>query len=127
MPEPQDDNDPAELMARREEGQSLWGLARRRLPEAQFQALWLRYAEDMSVAGVAQVLRKTQTHVKVLLFRARRTLACELKAGHESGPPTGRVALQATEEGNRGQGSGAVELSRALVTPEPCGARKGPL
>jgi RNA polymerase sigma-70 factor (ECF subfamily) len=127
MPETQDDNDPAELMARREDGQSLWGLARRRLPEAQFQALWLRYAEDMSVAGVAQVLRKTQTHVKVLLFRARRVLSRELKAGHSFGPPTAHVALQAAGERDRGQGSGAVELSRALVNPEPCAARKGPI
>ena len=116
MPEPQDDNDPSELLARREEGQSLWGLARRRLPEAQFQALWLRYAEDLSVAGVAQVLHKTQTHVKVLLFRARRVLARELKAGHASGLPTGSMALQS-----------AVEMSGALASPEPCDARKGPL
>ena len=92
MPEPQDNNDPSELLARREEGQSLWGLARRRLPEAQFQALWLRYAEDLSVAGIAQVLHKTQTHVKVLLFRARQVLARELKAGRASGLRTGSMA-----------------------------------
>jgi RNA polymerase sigma-70 factor, ECF subfamily len=80
MPELPDLVDPSELLARREERENLWQLARRRLPEAQFQALWLRYAEDMSVAGIARVLGKTQTHVKVLLFRARNTLARELKA-----------------------------------------------
>jgi RNA polymerase sigma-70 factor (ECF subfamily) len=116
MPEPQDDDDPAELLARQEERQGLWGLARRRLPEAQFQALWLRYAEDLSVAGIAQVLHKTQTHVKVLLFRARRVLARELKAGHASGLRTGSMLMQS-----------AVDLSGALVSPEPCVARKGPL
>ena len=80
MPEPPDLADPAELLAQREDRQSLWQIARRRLPEAQFQALWLRYAEDMSVAGIARVLRKTRTHVKVLLFRAREVLRHDLKA-----------------------------------------------
>ena len=80
MPELPDLADPAELLAQREDRQNLWQIARRRLPEAQFQALWLRYAEDMSVAGIARVLRKTQTHVKVLLFRAREVLRHELKA-----------------------------------------------
>lgn len=81
LPELADDNDPAELLVRQEERENLWGLARRRLPGPQFEALWLRYAEGMSVAVIAQVLSKTQTHVKVLLFRARRVLAGALKAG----------------------------------------------
>ena len=136
MPELSDNDDPAELLARQEERQSLWGLARRRLPESQFQALWLRYAEDMSVAGVAQVLRKTQTHVKVLLFRARRVLARELKAGRVSGQPTGpvtsvavsgkkRTVLPFVNERIGGQGRCVVELPGALASTVPCGARKG--
>ena len=60
------------------------------LPEGQFQALWLRYAEDMRVAQIARVLGKTQTHVKVLLFRARRKLAVEL----ESVPPQPALAAK---------------------------------
>jgi hypothetical protein len=32
----------------------------------------------MAIAEIARVLRKTQTHVKVLLFRARQTLAHEI-------------------------------------------------
>lgn len=79
LPELADDQDPAELLARREARADLWQLARRHLPLAQFEALWLYYAEDMDVAETARVLRKTQTHVKVLLFRARRTLARELQ------------------------------------------------
>ena len=136
MPELSDNDDPAELLARQEERQSLWGLARRRLPESQFQALWLRYAEDMSVAGVAQVLRRTQTHVKVLLFRARRVLARELKAGRVSGHPTGpvtsvavpgkkRTVLPFVNERIGGQGRCVVELPAALASTVPCGARKG--
>jgi len=100
MPELADTNDPAELLAVREERQDLWRLARRLLPELQFQALWFKYAEDMDVSQVARVLGKTRTHVKVLLFRARRTLADKIdglrvgtelrpnnRAGAEIGPP----------------------------------------
>ena len=74
-----DADDPSKLLAQQEDRQNLWEVARRILPEAQFQALWLRYAEEMEVAQVAQVLRKTRTHIKVLLFRARQTLGRELE------------------------------------------------
>ncbi len=87
VPELSDPDDPAELLARQEDRQNLWQLARRRLPQPQFQALWLKYAEAMSVAEVAQILRKTRTHVKVLLFRARQTLGRELRVGQASRLP----------------------------------------
>jgi len=86
-----DEADPGELLARQEERQRLWGLARRRLTEPQFEVIWLRYVEGMSVADIAGVLRKTQTHVKVLLFRARQVLARELRAGQGT-PSAGGVA-----------------------------------
>ena len=78
LPDQPDDNDPSELIARREEEQNLWQLARERLGKNQFQALWLHYAEDMDVAQIAQVLGKTRVHVKVILFRARQVLGREL-------------------------------------------------
>jgi RNA polymerase sigma-70 factor (ECF subfamily) len=80
VPEELDPEDPAESLARRDEARDLWHRARRLLPDGQFQALWLRYAEDMDIAQVSTVLGKTQTHVKVLLFRARHALAGELTA-----------------------------------------------
>ena len=80
VPEESDHTDPAELLARREDARDLWHRARAKLPDTQFQSLWLRYAEDMDIAQIAGVLGKTQTHVKVLLFRARQTLADELEA-----------------------------------------------
>jgi RNA polymerase sigma factor (sigma-70 family) len=137
LPELRDEDDPAELLARQEERQNLWGLARRRLPDAQFEVLWLRYVEGMSVADIAQVLRKTQTHVKVLLFRARRGLARELKPVGASGLATGRIAGRAVlereagrlsvEEGRRaGQGMRAVELTGVMAGEAPRAATKGP-
>lgn len=78
LPERTDENDPAELLARHEDRQQLWQFACRCLPENQYQALWLRYVEDMDVAQIAQVLGKTRMYVKVLLFRARQILGCKL-------------------------------------------------
>jgi len=79
LPELADADDPSVLLARREAGQSLWAIARRALRPAQFQALWLRYAEELSVRDIARVLGKTRPHVKVLLFRGRSLLGRELR------------------------------------------------
>jgi RNA polymerase sigma-70 factor (ECF subfamily) len=138
VPEQMDNNDPAELLTRQEERQDLWTLARRRLPESQFQALWLRYAEDMSVARIAQVLRKTQIHIKVLLFRARQTLGRDLRARQvpslpiardDSRPARGMAASGSTinEVVNRRRVSQVVRFSGALVGSQPASARKGPV
>jgi RNA polymerase sigma-70 factor (ECF subfamily) len=95
VPDMPDLDDPAELLARKEESAAIWECARRLLPEIQFQALWLRYANEMSIRQVAQVLRKTRTHVKVLLFRARRRLITE--RGH-SCPQQSRIAQRSGRE-----------------------------
>jgi len=68
-------DDPGEELARVEEHHALWRLARLHLSETQFQALWLRYVEDLDLADTARVLGKTVTHTKVILFRARQILA----------------------------------------------------
>lgn len=74
-----DTNDPAELLAVEDERRQLWSVAHRILPRSQFDALWLHYIEDLRIADVASVLRRPQTYVKVLLFRARKALAEKLK------------------------------------------------
>jgi RNA polymerase sigma-70 factor (ECF subfamily) len=91
LPEETDEADPSELTARHEEGRNLWRLARERLSENQFQALWLHYAEDMHTAQIAQVLGKTRVHVKVLLFRARQILARNMKSGRTEAIPAGSM------------------------------------
>lgn len=81
LPEAVDENHPGELLAKKEDRQQLWHLARECLTENQFQALWLRYAEDMDMPQIAQVLGKTRVHIKVLLFRARQILGQQLNPG----------------------------------------------
>jgi RNA polymerase sigma-70 factor (ECF subfamily) len=93
IPDRADSNDPAESLAAQEDRDSLWAVARRVLPPAQFQALWLNYAAEMKVREVAVVLNRTITHVKVMLFRARHTLR---RALEETQP-----AFRSMERGSR--------------------------
>ena len=72
------DPGPRQMVAEQETRQSLWALAGD-LSRNQYRALWLRYAEDMSIKEIAHVLRKSQVNVKVLLYRARLNLAKRLQ------------------------------------------------
>jgi len=58
----------------REVHQGLWKLAES-LSVNQYQALFLKYSEDMSVKEISKVMKKSKTLVKVLLYRARVNLA----------------------------------------------------
>jgi RNA polymerase sigma-70 factor (ECF subfamily) len=71
--------DPAAIAAATEDRRSLWALAKR-LKRRQFEALWLRYAEGLSVKEVARVMRLHSIHVRVLLHRGRQRLARRLAA-----------------------------------------------
>ncbi|MHC4461454.1 MAG: RNA polymerase sigma factor [Planctomycetota bacterium] len=70
--------EPEEMATQEEARQSLWAMARG-LSKNQYQALRLRYAEDMSIKEIAQVLRKSQVNVKVILYRARINMAERLR------------------------------------------------
>jgi DNA-directed RNA polymerase specialized sigma24 family protein len=56
------------------------------LPASQYEAVWLKYAEGMSVKQIARVMNKSQVHVKVLLHRGRVRMSKRLKrtAGEDS-------------------------------------------
>lgn len=69
--------EPADVGAHEQIGSSLWATARS-LTENQYQALWLKYAQGMSIKDIAAVMGKTQVNVKVLLYRARTNLAKKL-------------------------------------------------
>ncbi len=63
----------------------VWRRADEVLPADQRSAVWLRYAEDLGVPEIARVLGKSRVNVRVMLFRARRTLAAELDAMQSNG------------------------------------------
>lgn len=96
---------PHELASAHEERANLWATAERVLSVEQYTVLWLRYVEDMSVAGVAQVMGKTQTHVKVLLYRGRNNLAPYVRTGKTGGAPLFRPSAEPSQrppDENRG-------------------------
>jgi RNA polymerase sigma-70 factor (ECF subfamily) len=69
--------DPQEQMIKDDDSKNLWNIAQT-LRQNQFQALWLRYMEDLSLPEIAQVMKKTQIYVRVLLHRARLNLMKQL-------------------------------------------------
>ena len=69
---------PGQRIVEQETHQNLWAMAGD-LSGNQYQALWLKYAQDMSIKDIAKVMRKSQVNVKVILYRARINLAKRLQ------------------------------------------------
>jgi RNA polymerase sigma-70 factor (ECF subfamily) len=76
----------------------LWEAARA-LGADKYRVLWLRYGEDMSIEEIAAVVGRTKISVRVLLHRARTTLAGRLGAemGRAVGPNPGAAPQAAGE------------------------------
>ncbi len=69
---------PEERLVRKEDAETVWAMARK-LRSKQYQALWLRYAEDLAVGEIARVMRTSAAHVRVLLHRGRVNLAAAFR------------------------------------------------
>ena len=65
---------PARQIEQNEQQENLWAQARALLSPREFEVLWLRFSEELSTRETAQVVGLTETHVKVMVFRARQTL-----------------------------------------------------
>jgi RNA polymerase sigma-70 factor, ECF subfamily len=87
LPEASDHDDPSAILERREQQRDIWEQVRGLVGPDQFSALWLKYQEDLSIKEIAGVLRRTQTSVKVLLFRARQTLIRDLRTQDDKEQP----------------------------------------
>jgi len=74
---------PEEIVTRRDQSQKMWSCAES-LHNKQYEALWLRYMEDMAVKEIALVMNKTQAQVRVLLHRARLNLGKKLNKSIQS-------------------------------------------
>ncbi|MFB0564345.1 MAG: RNA polymerase sigma factor [Candidatus Aminicenantaceae bacterium] len=77
-------SDPQEIVIQKEESQNIWALART-LSKEQYEALCLRYMEDLSLKEIAKVMKKNQIQIRVLLHRARLNLAKKFKQSARSG------------------------------------------
>jgi RNA polymerase sigma-70 factor (ECF subfamily) len=56
----------------------LWELAKSQLPPDSYSALWLHYREELPLKEVAAILGKREGAVKVMLHRARKSLAASI-------------------------------------------------
>ncbi len=65
---------PARAAETRDQSDTIWDRARVILSPREFEIMWLRFAEELSTEETAKVVGLTQTHVKVLVFRARQAL-----------------------------------------------------
>ena len=75
--------DPQEEMILEEDSKNLWNIAQT-LQANQYQALWLRYMEELSLKEIALVMKKNRVHVRVLLHRARLNLIKQLNPSASS-------------------------------------------
>jgi len=90
---------PQEMLARREEAErqkNIWNVAGTLGPNA-YEALWLRYAEEMPVKDIARAMGKTQVGVRALLHRSRMQLAKKLKAPERQEPSAAAVGAVPAE------------------------------
>jgi len=79
------ENDPLQKCIAASETENLWLCARRLLNDDVFAAMWLRYAEDMSVNDISKALDRSVSWTKVNLLRGRRALDADLNSNkHES-------------------------------------------
>jgi RNA polymerase sigma-70 factor (ECF subfamily) len=80
-----EESDPLQQCIADAEVENLWVAARRHLNDDVFTAMWLRYAEDMSVNDIANALERSTSWTKVNLMRGRRALETHLNdAARES-------------------------------------------
>jgi len=73
-----EENDPLLQCMADSESKNIWLNARQLLNDDVFAAMWLRYAEDMSVNDISKALDRSASWTKVNLMRGRRTLESNL-------------------------------------------------
>ena len=84
---------PDERMLRTEAHSGLWDRAKSVLTDLQFASLWLKYAEEMPVNQIAEVVGVSVSNVKVMLHRGRKKLAGCIDI--EDRPAVTRVSAEA--------------------------------
>lgn len=79
-----DDDDPLAACIAHSERENVWVAAKRLLNDDAYDAMWLRYVEDLSVKEISSALDKSPSWTKVTLMRGRRRLTTELAASPDS-------------------------------------------
>ena len=74
------DDDPLAACIAHSERENVWVAAKRLLNNDAYDAMWLRYVEDLSVKEISSALDKSPSWTKVTLMRGRRRLSHALAA-----------------------------------------------
>jgi RNA polymerase sigma-70 factor (ECF subfamily) len=90
---------PAERVHQQDTQSRLWALADRVLDPTQRTALWLHYGEQLRAGEIGKTLGVSAVHVRVLLFRARRTLMAHLDQPEPAARPVRPARVHATRPG----------------------------
>ena len=75
------EDDPLAACIARSEQENIWLAARKLLPDDAYDAMWLRYVEDLSVKEISTALDRSVSWTKVTLMRGRRRLSENFAAG----------------------------------------------
>lgn len=70
--------DPLAACIAASENRNVWLTAKSLLPDDAFNAMWLKYVEDLSVREIARALDRSMSWTKVALFRSRQKLGAAL-------------------------------------------------
>lgn len=73
-PKTDETSNPQELLSQQESVDEIWSWIRANLDERSSEILWLRIQEALSLAEIAKVTKLSQSNVKILLHRARKSL-----------------------------------------------------
>ncbi len=65
---------PLEILLQEEEKKNIWLLAKKILTPDEYTSLWLKYAEDLKIDAIGEIMNRTAGSVRVLLFRARQKM-----------------------------------------------------
>ncbi len=76
-----EESDPLLQCISKSDSENLWVTARRLLNDEVYAAMWLRYAEDMSVNDISLALDRSVSWTKVNLLRGRRALDAGMNGG----------------------------------------------
>lgn len=85
--------DPEEAVIKKEESENIWSLASS-LPQKQYEALWMHYAEEMSIKEMAKIMKKKSITIRVRLHRARLNLAKKMSTSALSSKFAGATPVE---------------------------------
>jgi RNA polymerase sigma-70 factor, ECF subfamily len=74
---------PSVALEKKDARSAIWKLAQALKPN-QYEALWLRYAQGLSITETARVMKTNSIRVRVLLHRGRAALAKRLAPGTDA-------------------------------------------